>query len=90
MDQAALVGVLEGAPSIRQPAHAILQGRAGADLAQRPSFHQLHGDERRAVLFADVVDHDGVRMIELGRGARFPQQASGELRSLHLALGHLH
>ncbi len=37
---------------------------------------QLHRDERRAVVFVDLVDGDDVRMVERGGGARFLDEAA--------------
>jgi hypothetical protein len=47
-----------------------LQGRAAEEGGERPAPHQLHGDERRALVLVDLVDdrHRGVR--DGGCGAR--------------------
>jgi hypothetical protein len=45
----------------RPPGHVMLQSGA---------FHQFHGDKHVAVLFANLVDHANVRMVERGCGTR--------------------
>jgi len=44
-------------------------------LAQGLSFQQLHGNERLAILFADVVDRADIGMIESGSRPRFALEA---------------
>jgi len=39
------------------------------------SFDKPHAEVARTIAFADFVDGDDPRMIELGRGFRFPPQA---------------
>ena len=54
-----------------RPGPANRQGPVRDLIAQRAALDQLHGNPRRAVALADVVDgHDG-RVIERGGGARF-------------------
>ncbi len=43
---------------------------------ERRAVHQLHRDERRPVVFVDVVDGDDVRMVEGGGGAGFLDEAA--------------
>ncbi len=47
------------------------------DVAQRPSTHQRHGQERHSVRHLEVVDREDVRVIELG------QRLGLGLESLH-------
>ena len=46
---------------------------------ERLAFQILHDEERRAVLFADVVERADVRMVELGNRPRFTIEALAEL-----------
>ena len=59
-----------------------LRGRADGDLvfaleqgAERLAFDKLHDEERLALVFADVVDLDDVRIIQCRHAARFAQEA---------------
>ena len=47
---------------------------------ERLALEQLHGDERLAVLFADLVNRADVRMIERRGRARLEPEALGGLR----------
>ncbi len=49
--------------------------RFGEQRLQRLACEQLHGDVGLAVLLADVVDDDDVRVAELSRGACLAQEA---------------
>ena len=48
---------------------------------ERLALEQLHGDERLAVLFADLVNRADVRMIERRRRPRLEPEALGRLRA---------
>ena len=53
------------------------QRRTEADeVGERLAAHVLHGDERQAVLFADVVDRHDVGMTEATGGARLVEKRS--------------
>ena len=55
--------------------------RTAADLVfQRDAFEELHGNERLAILFADVVDRADVGMVQRGRRLRFALKAGKSLR----------
>ena len=54
------------------------RGVGGDDLLQRLPAHQLHDDEGRAVVLADVIDVDDVRVGEGGGGARLAFEAGAE------------
>jgi len=56
-------------------------------LAQRFAVDELHRDERRVVLLADVVDRADARMVQCGRGQRFAAKALQCLRILRHAVG---
>src|SRR5208337_2346101 len=79
----AFVGELQRAARLLQDANYAGDGKGVAGIEQRLqafAFHQLHGDEIEAVLFARVVHHDDVGMREETRGARFglePRQEFG-------------
>ena len=66
------------------------QRAAREPLAQRLALDELRDEEPRAVVIADLVDGEDVRMIERRSGARFVQEAAhplriaGELRPQHL------
>jgi hypothetical protein len=49
--------------------------KTGNRLAQRLAFEQFGHDVRRALMSADVVDRENVRMVERRRGARFLLEA---------------
>ena len=44
-------------------------------LAQRFPYEELHRDEQRTILFADLVDLADIRMIDAGGGSRFAPEA---------------
>ena len=50
-------------------------GAAAQSVAQRLAFEQLRHDVRRAVVAADVVDREDVRVIQRRGGARFLLEA---------------
>ena len=56
---------------------ALVAGRK--PFAQRLALEQLRDDERRAVVLADVVDGQNVRMVQRGGGARLLLEASQTL-----------
>ena len=55
-------------------------------LPQRLAVDELHGDEWRVVLLADVVDGADAGMIERGRRERFSAKAFQRLRVLRHAV----
>src|SRR5262249_8718550 len=59
------------------------------DLDERLAAHVLHGDERKAVLFTDVVDRDDVRMAQASGGARLARKPIAELCRVEILLEHL-
>ena len=75
------VGVVEGAPDLlQQLGHVVgMEGGVGGDdLLQRLPAHELHDDEGRAVVLADVIDVDDVRVGEGGGRARLALEAGAE------------
>ena len=56
------------------------QRAAGDPFAQRFAFDELRHEESRAVVIADFVNGEDVRMIERRGGARFVQEAVHPLR----------
>ncbi|MDF3043565.1 MAG: hypothetical protein K0Q71_6271 [Thermomicrobiales bacterium] len=75
------MGVVEGAPNLlQQLGHVVgMEGRVGGDdLLQRLPAHQLHDDEGRAVVLADVIDVDDVRVGEGGGRARLALETGAE------------
>ncbi len=46
---------------------------------ERAALHELHGEEVRALVLADVVDRDDVRMVQGRGGARFGLETAYEL-----------
>ncbi len=86
MDDAVLMRVLERREQLeRQPRDAVeVARRACAEIA---AVHELHDEERRRAVTADVVDRDESRVVERRRRARLVQQARllGDLdRAEHL------
>ena len=57
-----------------------IQRAAGDAVLQGLAFEELHGDERLAVLLADVVNGADVGMIQGGCGVRFAPEAAERLR----------
>ena len=55
--------------------------------AQGFAVDEFHGDERAAVLLADVVDGANAGMVESGCGARFATEAIESLRFLRQFFG---
>ena len=51
-------------------------------IPQRFAIDELHGDERPAVLLADVIDGANARMVQSGRGPRLAVEALERLRLL--------
>jgi hypothetical protein len=49
-------------------------------MTERLAFQVLHDQERRAVVFAHVVQGANVRVLEMGDRARFTVEALTELR----------
>ena len=78
MDDARTMGVREALAhhqrdlELPRDSHAIAFAHAQLEVA---ADQVLHGQERRAVLFAKVEDGDDVAMRELRRGARFAEEA---------------
>ena len=72
MDDAAVVGGREALGDLQGVVDRLAsRQRAAVDLvAQRLAFEQLRDDVGRAVLRADVVDGEDVRMVERARGPR--------------------
>jgi hypothetical protein len=56
------------------------EGLAGNPVLQRAPFEQLHRDEPRLVVLADVVNRADIRMVQRGRCARFALKALQCLR----------
>jgi hypothetical protein len=77
MDDAAGVDGAEGGEHVDGNRHRLVDGQRAAFelLAQRLAVEQLHRDEERATLFADLVDLANVRMIDAGRGAGLAPEA---------------
>src|ERR1043166_4956561 len=50
-------------------------------LAQVWTIDELHDEEREAVIFADVVDGNDVRMIQRRCGTRLAQEATARIGS---------
>ena len=50
-------------------------------MLQRLAVEQLHDEERRAVVLADVVESTDVRVGQLGDGPRFTVEPFAELRT---------
>jgi hypothetical protein len=67
--------------------HPLRRERLACDsFLERPTLHQLHDDERRAILLAEVVDGANVRVVERRGGARLAHEAIERLpvvRQLH-------
>jgi hypothetical protein len=62
-----------------------IRAHAALDRAlQVHAFQQLHGDERRAVVLAQLVDGDDVRVLQARDGARLAQEALLVLRPRRL------
>ena len=77
------VGVVEGAPDLlQQLGHVVgMEGSVGGDdRFQRLPAHELHDDEGRAVVLADVIDIDDVGVGEGGGRARLALEAGAEAR----------
>jgi len=72
----AIVGVCQRVGRLYPVPQCVLHlKRAGLhDVAQRTAVDVFHGDERPAVLFADLVDGADVRVIERGRAACLAHQ----------------
>ena len=62
------------------------QGLAGDLLLQRLAPHQLHHEERPALLFADVVHRADVGMVQRRRGARLAREPVERLRAVRQVL----
>ncbi len=60
---------------------------AGNAMLQRLAFQQLHGDERTALEFANVVNGADVRMVERGSGARFATESLDSLSVMRNIVG---
>ena len=91
MHQARAVGGAEATRDVEEPGDLLGQGRRGVadEGAQRGALDELHGDERRAVGFPDVVDGHDVRVGEGGGGARLPHHARRGLGVGHRVVARL-
>src|SRR5215218_5207625 len=81
VDITSSVGVVEGATDLlKQLGHVVgMEGGVGGDDGfQRLPAHELHDDEGRAVILADVIDIDDVRVGEGSGGARLAFETSAE------------
>ena len=91
MDDALLMCVIGGASDDRHqmdgPIH--LEPAACQFRFQVLPVYELAGDEDLAVLDADFIDRDNVRVIELGRGPRFAQQPGVMFENLGQLQRHL-
>ena len=52
------------------------QGPLGEQPVERRAVHQLHRDERRSGILADLVDRDDVGMVQCGRRLRLANEAA--------------
>ena len=59
---------------------SVSSGLPGDAVLERLAIQKLHGDERLAVVLADLVDRADVRMVQRRRGTRFAPEAFQRLR----------
>ena len=71
----------------RSPGAPNLDRLGGDAVLERLALEQLHGDERPALEFSDVVNRADVRMIERRRGARLAAKPLDRLRVLGDVVG---
>ena len=79
VDDAAMVGVMQGAGDGPGDVQAFVERQAGADVVLQGLAGQiLHGQVVGALVGGDVIDGDDVRVAELGDDPTFVQEALGE------------
>ena len=79
VDDAAMVGVVQGAGDSPGDGQSVLGRQTGADaLLQSIARQILHGQVVGALVGSDIVDGDDVRVAELRDDAAFMQKALGE------------
>src|SRR5688500_3048305 len=76
MNYAATVGYLKRTRHRASVLESLVEGQFTASdaLLERLAFDQFHRYKDGAIVLADLVDGDDVRVIELGRGAGFLDQ----------------
>ncbi len=82
MDDAAVVRGRQAAGDLHRVLDGLPDGqRAGAKaVAERLAFEQLRDNERRAVLGADVMDREDVRVVERRGGLGFLRESPEPIR----------
>ena len=80
MNDVVAVGVFEREADVLNDLQRVGQGQ-GHQRSKRVAFDQLHDDEGRAINFTGIVYGYDVRMIELGDGLGFAQEARAALRA---------
>ncbi len=80
MDDAVVVGELEGVADLGDDGQGLAGGEAAAvdEVAQGDAVHELHEQIKIAAGLAEVVDGDDVRVVEAGQGLGLAGEALGE------------